>query len=223
MANNDILSFSYNILPSDWKDFKKRAKKHPNIGFGEGEKDENGNYDYAYLKKEKVFLAKFYTDDMEITTDINKSNFFKFNRGANIDIYNSVMEAIQSRNMYVVTLESYLGIQEPFKVVKGLKNVISLSENLKDNKPTVHVLDNYISVLESNMSMDNLNRVETVKNLVVVSENKIESDSDFEKYANDRLKKKFGDKFDQTIADKVVNGLKDKYKGNYGAMVGALK
>lgn len=220
---SDILSFSYNILPSDWKDFKKRAKKHPNIGFGEGEKDENGLYDYAYLKKEKVFLAKFYTDEMEITTDINKANFFKFNRGANIDIYKSVMESIQSRNMYVVTLESYLGIQEPFKVVKGLKNANSVSEGLNSKETFVTKIDMYVNTLESNMSTDNLNRLETVKNLVVVSENKIESDSDFEKYANDRLKKKFGDKFDQTIADKVVNGLKDKYKGNYGAMVGALK
>lgn len=223
--NNDILNFTYSIFPADWRQFRNRAKKHPNIGFGQNEKDDAGEFDFAYLKKEKVFLAKFYKEEMEIVTDITKTNFFKYMRGADIDIYTSVMESIHTRLSYVLTDKSVYGLQEPVMVLKGLK----VAENALKDYPNgqIVLLENYESFVSKNMSIQNMNRLEVVKILVesndIIFENKIESDADFTKYANDRLKKKFGDKFDQEIADKVIKGLKDKYKDNYGAAVGALR
>lgn len=55
-----------------------------------------------------------------------------------------------------------------------------------------------------------------------VEEAEIKSDKEFEDYANDVLKKAHPDDFDEAIAKKVIKGLKDKYKDDYGAMVGAL-
>ena len=57
----------------------------------------------------------------------------------------------------------------------------------------------------------------------VVVEKKITSEKDFEEYAMEIMKRAHPDNFDQEIADKVVADLKDKYKGDFGAMVGALQ
>jgi hypothetical protein len=57
----------------------------------------------------------------------------------------------------------------------------------------------------------------------VVVEKEISSEKEFEEYAMTILKKSHPDNFDQEIADQVVSGLKSKYKGNFGAMVGALQ
>jgi hypothetical protein len=51
---------------------------------------------------------------------------------------------------------------------------------------------------------------------------KITSDDEFTKFAIDRLKTMHGDKFDQAIADKMIADLLEKYKDNYGAMIGAM-
>ena len=56
-----------------------------------------------------------------------------------------------------------------------------------------------------------------------VSEKEITNDADFKDYAFAILKDAHGDKFDEAKAMEVVDGLKDKYKGDYGAMVGALQ
>ena len=56
-----------------------------------------------------------------------------------------------------------------------------------------------------------------------VAEKEITSDADFKDYAFAILKDAHGDKFDEAKAMEVVDGLKDKYKGDYGAMVGALQ
>ena len=56
-----------------------------------------------------------------------------------------------------------------------------------------------------------------------ISEKEIKSDSEFEEYATEILKSAHGDKFDEAKAKEVIDGLKSKYKGDYGAMVGALQ
>jgi len=57
----------------------------------------------------------------------------------------------------------------------------------------------------------------------VVTEQKISNEKEFEEYAMEILKKSHPDDFDQEVADKVVSGLKSKYKSDFGAMVGALQ
>ena len=37
------------------------------------------------------------------------------------------------------------------------------------------------------------------------------------------LKNAFGDEFDEAKAQEVIDGLKSKHSGDYGAMVGALQ
>jgi len=55
-----------------------------------------------------------------------------------------------------------------------------------------------------------------------IDEKDIKSDADFDKYADEVLKKAHPDDFDEATAKKVKDGLKKKYKDDYGAMVGAL-
>lgn len=55
-----------------------------------------------------------------------------------------------------------------------------------------------------------------------VNEAKITSDEEFEEYATTVLKKAFGSDFDEAKAKETIDGLKSKYKEDYGAMVGAL-
>ena len=61
------------------------------------------------------------------------------------------------------------------------------------------------------------------KKLGTVNEKEITNDADFKDYAMAILKDAHGDKFDEAKAMEVVDGLKDKYDGDYGAMVGALQ
>jgi hypothetical protein len=56
----------------------------------------------------------------------------------------------------------------------------------------------------------------------VVKESEITSDEEFKAWAETVLKKAHGDKYDAKIMEKMAKDLKEKYKGNYGAMVGAL-
>jgi hypothetical protein len=68
----------------------------------------------------------------------------------------------------------------------------------------------------------------TVQGTVVVKEGKIsekeiKSDADFEEYATEILKSAHGADFDEAKAKEVIDGLKSKYKGDFGAMVGALQ
>lgn len=168
MANkNDTLNFSYSILKDDWDKFEKRASKHPNIGFGKGEKDDNGDYDYAFLKKEKVFLAKYYTEDMEISTDVTKSNFFKFIRGANIDIYSTVMESMLENSKYVLMQKNHAGIPHPSKVVEGLKNAekqsYDFNESLGKQVMSVVLYESLKSDLIENPSGHNMGMMESLE------------------------------------------------------------
>lgn len=50
----------------------------------------------------------------------------------------------------------------------------------------------------------------------------IKNDKEFEEYATAALKKAHPKDFDEKIAKKVIDGLKKKHDGDYGAMVGAL-
>lgn len=55
-----------------------------------------------------------------------------------------------------------------------------------------------------------------------MNEKEIKSEKEFDDYADDLLKKAHPDDFDEATAKKVKDGLKKKYKDNFGAMVGAL-
>jgi hypothetical protein len=57
----------------------------------------------------------------------------------------------------------------------------------------------------------------------VVVEKEITNEKDFEEYAMEIMKQAHPDDFDEEIATKVVTDLKAKYKGDFGAMVGALQ
>ena len=56
-----------------------------------------------------------------------------------------------------------------------------------------------------------------------INEKEIKSADEFKEYAMEVLKNAHGDKFDETKAEEVIKGLSDKYKDDYGAMVGALQ
>ena len=55
-----------------------------------------------------------------------------------------------------------------------------------------------------------------------VEEAEINSDEEFQEYAMKVLKQAHGDDFDEEKAQKAIDGLKSKYSGDYGAMIGAL-
>ena len=56
-----------------------------------------------------------------------------------------------------------------------------------------------------------------------ISEKEIKSDTEFAEYATELLKSAHGDDYDEAKAKEVIDGLTSKYKGDYGAMVGALQ
>ena len=55
------------------------------------------------------------------------------------------------------------------------------------------------------------------------NEAEVKSDEDFKEYAFSVLQKAFGEDFDETKAQEVVDGLLSKHGEDYGAMVGALQ
>lgn len=57
----------------------------------------------------------------------------------------------------------------------------------------------------------------------VVTEAEIKSDDEFKEYAYSVLKKAFGEEFDQSKADEVVNGILSKSDGDYGKAAGILQ
>jgi hypothetical protein len=59
--------------------------------------------------------------------------------------------------------------------------------------------------------------------LIKVNEKEIKSAEEFKEYAMELLKSAHGDDFDEAKAEEVVKGLEDKYKDDFGAMVGALQ
>lgn len=63
---------------------------------------------------------------------------------------------------------------------------------------------------------------ESVTEASIVEAKEIKSDAEFDKYADEVLKKAHPDDFDEKIAKKVKDGLKKKYGDDYGAAVGAL-
>ena len=63
---------------------------------------------------------------------------------------------------------------------------------------------------------------EEVEETEEVAEAEINNDEEFQEYAMKILKQAHGDDFDEEKAQKAIDGLKSKYSGDYGAMVGAL-
>ena len=69
----------------------------------------------------------------------------------------------------------------------------------------------------------NENPLATAAAVKVLTDGKeIKSDAEFDKYADEVLKQAHPDDFDEKIAKKVKDGVKKKYKDDYGAAVGAL-
>ena len=64
--------------------------------------------------------------------------------------------------------------------------------------------------------------LEEVAEAKVVEADEIKNDAEFDAYADEVLKKAHPDDFDEKIAKKIKDGLKKKYKDDYGAAVGAL-
>ena len=93
-------------------------------------------------------------------------------------------------------------------------------DKLKDAEGKVFVTKDQVVTEDPKTSKDE------PANVVVeaeMNEEEVSSDAEFKEYATTILKKAFGDKFDETEANKVIDGLTKKYEGDYGAMVGALQ
>jgi hypothetical protein len=70
---------------------------------------------------------------------------------------------------------------------------------------------------------DEENAEDFAKESVEVNEADIKSDEDFKEYAFSVLKKAFGDEFDETKAQEVVDGILSKAGGDYGEAAGMLQ
>ena len=77
-------------------------------------------------------------------------------------------------------------------------------------------------VLEDDTIAEKFRKIASNK-LTKVNEKEIKSAEEFKEYAMKLLKSAHGDDFDEAKADEVVKGLEDKYKDDFGAMVGALQ
>ena len=95
-------------------------------------------------------------------------------------------------------------------------------DEANDPKDATVVVKEEEEVLEDDSIAEKFRKLAS-KKLGNVNEKEIKSDGEFKEYAMAILKDAHGDKFDEAKAMEVVDGLKDKYKGDYGAMVGALQ
>jgi len=75
---------------------------------------------------------------------------------------------------------------------------------------------------ETEESAEEVEETEETEETEEVAEAEINSDEEFEEYAMKVLKQAHGDDFDEEKAKDAIDGLKSKYSGDYGAMVGAL-
>lgn len=98
---------------------------------------------------------------------------------------------------------------------------LDTSTMVKPNANNKKIID-VINKIEKEKEDVSVKMLKFLDYLGSLNEAKVTSNKDFEEYANTVLKKAFGDKFDQKVADKMVKDLQDKYKDDFGAMVGAL-
>ena len=102
-------------------------------------------------------------------------------------------------------------IKELYKKYLGKSPAANIAGNAKAMVTMIATMAAENKELASKLLSESVNEAKEVK-----------SDADFDKYADDLLKKAHPDDFDEATAKKVKDGLKKKYKDDYGAMVGAL-
>lgn len=121
-------------------------------------------------------------------------------------------------------------IAEKVKSVLSDMDISSLNDLTEDQK------DEFMNNLFTSEKIDDVeeDRAEDIEDEEValgepkaleskeVSEGEIASDGAFKKYAENLLKKAFGDDFDAEKAEDVITGLIKKYD-DYGAMIGAIQ
>lgn len=162
------------------------------------------------------------------------------------DLYDKLGDLVKTLRVKDVTLvfESEVSEAKGFKNTKDfeafLKEIDSMSEAQikkimgKDYIDTPGFYedekDDYEDVIDfmmSNMGREEFNELkdwwESNVQESVVNEAEIKSDDEFKEYAFTVLQKAFGNDFDESKAEEVVDGLISKYSGDYGAMVGALQ
>ena len=84
------------------------------------------------------------------------------------------------------------------------------------------VIDAEEEVEETEESEEEVEETEETEETEEVAEAEINNDEEFQEYAMKVLKQAHGDDFDEEKAQKAIDGLKSKYSGDYGAMIGAL-
>jgi hypothetical protein len=119
------------------------------------------------------------------------------------------------------------GIHVPLTMGDGSRTAASIANQVVSlGEPEDHEEEEGEVVVTSDQDITQkpkTSKDETHIQATVVVEAKVTSEKDFEEYAMSVLKKAHPENFDQEIADKVVADLKTKYKGDFGAMVGALQ
>ncbi|BAV39252.1 hypothetical protein BPT24_127 [Tenacibaculum phage pT24] len=135
MKKSNILKYSFPVDTYDWDLFLKRVVKEKGVKAVEA-KDEEGQYhDLVYLKNKKEVIAKYYHKEFEymVYTDLTKKDFFMYVRGYNINIVESINDAILEAKSHVITIKNENGIDLPYLVAESRSEAIKIAENYENS------------------------------------------------------------------------------------------
>lgn len=120
--------------------------------------------------------------------------------------------------------KKFLGIKESVEVEEGNEFGAARAKAIADGKDEFEVDGKKFKVTDVDKEdKENAEEFAGESKETEVTEAEVKSAEEFKEYAFAVLKQAFGDEFDETKAQEVVDGLVDKHGEDYGAMVGALQ
>lgn len=203
------------------------------VKLGEPEDHEEEEGEEVVTKDQKITSkVPSVSDDETQGTKVPKARimtFEEFIRENEVTINKNVSyqddEEDEDNALPVAEADEY-GIHVPLTMGNGSRTAASIANRVVSlGEPEKHEEEEGEVLVTSDQDITQkpkTSKDETSVQATVVVEAKVTSEKDFEEYAMAVLKKAHPDNFDQEIADKVVADLKAKYKGDFGAMVGAL-
>ena len=203
-----------------FEDFVQEETKTINKNVSYRDDDEEKE-DYAVVVASK-------DNDMEVeetvsTTKSAVKSFSQFVSEAMVDKGPELKDEEASADSIVVPIAKGDGDKTAAKISDDTVEM-GKPEELKDEEGEALVTKDQEITEDPKTAKD---EAETQGTVVVkessINEAEIKSDAEFKEYVMTVLKKAFGDKFDETKAEETADGLISKYKGDYGAMVGALQ
>lgn len=201
---NAFLAARAKAIEEDAEEFEFNGKKFPVIKerVEEAHHDEEANEEEAEEVTEAKFVKDFDKDVLDAETKADITTYYpsaKFFIGKHSHFFGELEPNLFFKAYYAKYYKEDTG-----KKIDGDFKITSIYSE-KGSK--------YV-----NLYVESADTVEAPK----VNEAEVKSDEEFKEYAFSVLQKAFGEDFDETKAQEVVDGLLSKHGEEYGAAIGAL-